>query len=244
MKTRKMLVLAFSGLVVLTGCETMDLGKVGSMLGSLGGTAGGPLSLETIIAGLKEALTVGTRNTVSQTSKTGGYALNPTIRIPLPQELQTVGSTLRKIGFGSTVDEFEAKMNEAAEQAAAQAAPVFIDAVRQMTFEDAKNILSGADTAATDYFRAKTSARLAEMYRPIVAKYTDQAGAAKAYKGIMDRYSKIPLVPKPQFASLDEYVTGKSINGLFLILAGEEAKIRKDPAARTTELLRQVFGKK
>jgi hypothetical protein len=150
---------------------------------------------------------------------------------------------LRTLGLGSLVDDFESKMNLAAEQAAAQATPVFVGAIRQMTFADAKNILSGKETAATDYFREKTSAQLRDLYKPIVATYTAQSGAARAYKALVERYNQIPLVPKPQSASLDDYVTDKAIGGLFSVLANEEAKIRKDPAARTTQLLRTVFGR-
>lgn len=241
-KTLCALALGFGLVLAGVGCETLDSG-LGGMLGALGGGSG-ELSLDTIVAGLKEALTVGTQNTVAQTSKAGGFAQNPRLRIPLPGELQTVGNTLRKVGMGAMVDDFEAKMNLAAEQAAAQATPVFVDAIKQMTFADAKAILSGKETAATDYFRDKTSARLRELFRPIVAKYTDQAGAAKAYKSVMDRYNQIPLVPKPAAASLDDYVTDKGITGLFTVLADEETKIRQNPAARTTELLKKVFGSK
>ena len=233
-------------LLLTSGCETLqniDLGAITNSL--LNSTATGqPLSLDTVIAGLKEALTVGTQNAVAQTEKQGGYAANQLIHIPLPQELQTVGKTLRTVGMGATVDEFEAKLNQAAEAAAAKATPVFVDAIKQMTFADAKQILSGGETAATDYFREKTGTALRNLYKPTVSQYTDQVGAAKLYKQVMDRYNLIPLVPKPQFASLDDYVTDKAVSGLFTVLAQEETKIRRDPAARTSELLRQVFGSK
>ncbi len=234
------ILVASSLAVAMAGCANMDMANLSALLG---GDSGGALSVETIVAGLKEALTVGTRNAVTQTSKAGGYLNNARLRIPLPQELQTVGKTMRSVGLGSLVDDLEGKMNLAAEQAAAQATPVFVGAIRQMTFADAKNILSGKDTAATDYFREKTHAQLRTLYKPIVTTYTDQSGAARAYKSLMDRYSQIPLVPKPQQTSLDEFVTDKAIGGLFTVLADEEAKIRKDPAARTTQLLRTVFGR-
>ena len=227
-------------LVVLAGCGNLNTANLGVLLG---GGSGGALSLETIVAGLKEALTVGTQNTVTQTSKAGGYLNNARIRIPLPQELQSVAKTMRSIGLGSLVDDFENKMNVAAEQAATKATPVFVGAIKQMTFADAKNILAGKETAATDYFREKTSAQLRDLYKPIVTTYTDQSGAARAYKALMDRYNQIPFVAKTQQTSLDDFVTDKAIAGLFAILADEEVKIRKDPAARTTELLRTVFGK-
>lgn len=234
------ILVASSLAVAMAGCANMDMANLSALLG---GGSGGTLSVETIVAGLKEALTVGTRNAVTQTSKAGGYLNNARLRIPLPQELQTVGKTMRSVGLGSLVDDFEGKMNLAAEQAAAQATPVFVGTIRQMTFADAKTILSGKETAATDYFREKTHTQLRTLYKPIVTTYTDQSGAARAYKSLMDRYSQIPLVPKPQQTSLDEFVTDKAISGLFTVLADEEAKIRKDPAARTTQLLRTVFGR-
>jgi len=244
---KPMLTLTGIGLALLLacGCETMDPAGLGNMVsGILSRTTSEPLSLETVVAGLKEALTVGTQNAVATTSKSGGYSANQLIRIPLPQELQTVGKTLRAVGMDSMVDEFEAKMNQAAEAAAAKATPVFVDAIKQMTFADARQILTGGDTAATDYFREKTGTSLRNLYKPTVAQYTNQVGAAKLYKQVMDRYSLVPLVPKPQFASLDDYVTDKAVNGLFTMLGQEETKIRQNPAARTTELLNKVFGTK
>jgi hypothetical protein len=227
-------------LVLPVGCQSGDAGWSGLLSAALG-SGSGPLSLETIVAGLKEALAVGTQNAVAQTGKTGGYARDPLIRVPLPEQLQGPAKALRAVGLGSLVDNLEAKMNEGAEQAAAQAAPIFIGAIRQMTFADARQILEGADTAATDYFREKTGPQLADLYRPVVSKNLEQVGAAKAYGDLIGRYNALPLVPKVQF-SLDEYVTRKGVDGLFTVLAGEERKIRADPAARTTELLRRVFG--
>ena len=223
--------------LLLAGCETLN---TQSLLDAMSGKQGG-LSLETIVAGLREALAVGTQNTVNLTGKEGGYALNQRLRIPVPAELETVAKTLRTLGFGSMVSDFEGKMNAAAEQAAAQAAPVFLGAIREMTFADAKAILSGPDTAATDYFRAKTSAQLRDLYAPIVRQAMEKVGAVTAYNNLLARYQQIPLVPKPKF-TVESYVSEKGIDGLFTILADEERKIRQDPAARTTELLRRVFG--
>ena len=141
------------------------------------------------------------------------------------------------------VDTFEAKMNAAAEEAAAQAAPVFLEAISSMTFEDAKAILQGEDDAATQYFKEKTSARLRDMYAPIVRRKMDEVGAAKVYSSLVDKYNAIPFTKKPDF-SLENYVTDKALDGLFLKLADMEKQIRTDPAARTTALLKQVFGKR
>ena len=248
MKTLKTAVVlggAAAVLVVAGGCESFNAAGIGSAIsGALGQAGGQPLSMDTVAAGLKEALRVGTQNAVAQTSKAGGFSADPKLRIPLPQELEGVAKTARKFGLGMFVDDVENKMNLAAEQAAGQAAPVFLDAVKQMTFEDVKKIWAGGNTAATDYFRGKTASVLTERFRPIVTKYTAQAGAAQAYNLLTEKYNAIPLVPKPPFPSLETYVTGKAVDGLFDVLGREEAKIRTDPAARTTDLLRQVFGGK
>ena len=247
MKTPKMAVVA-GGVVALLltgGCETLDLAGAGGVVSSMLGTGGQPaLSLDTIAAGLKEALSVGTQNAVAQASQAGGYAADAKLHIPLPAELENAAKTARKFGLGFYVDDLETKMNLAAEQAAGQAAPVFLDAVKQMTFEDVKKIWVGGDTAATEYFRGKTSAQLATRCRPIVAKYTATAGAAKAYNLFLSKYNAIPLVTKPPVPELESYVTDKAVGGLFEMLGREEAKIRTNPAARTTSLLRQVFGAK
>jgi len=224
-------------LLITSGCETLQLADdVSNLLG-----IGQELTPDTIIKGLKEALVVGTRNTVAQTGKQGGYASNPLIRIPLPQELQKFGSTLRKVGLGTQVDLFEQKMNDAAEDAARAAAPIFVEAVKQMSFADAKAILHGGNTAATDYFREKTSETLRARYSPVVVKHMNSLGVVRKYNELMGRYNRIPLVPKPKF-NPEEYVTEQALNGLFAVLATEEQKIRENPAARTTQLLRKVFG--
>jgi len=242
MRTKLWAAVGLAATLALGGCETLDHAGLGNLGGLLGGGRG-ELSLDTVVAGLKEALSVGTRNAVAQTSKPGGYALNPQLRLPLPKELQGAANTLRTLGLGALVDNFEVKMNQAAEAAAAQAAPVFVGAIQQMTFADARQILNGGDTAATQYFREKTTGQLRTLYRPVVQKYTDQSGAAAAYKSLTDRYNRLPLVPKPAALSLDDYVTDQALNGLFTVLAGEEAKIRHDPAARASELLKTVFGR-
>jgi len=236
MSPRKMLPFLLAGALALAGCS--------GLADTLGGSwKGGRLSLETIVAGLREALRVGSGNAVQTTSKEGGYWKNAAIRIPMPAELEKLATTLRGLGMGGQVDAFERKMNEAAERAAAKAAPVFIDAIKEMTFEDARKILRGEKTAATDYFRVKTSARLKELYQPVVRKQMKKVGAVRLYNKLLGRYTKIPFVPKPQ-VSLDDYVTGKALEGLFTVVAEEERKIRENPAARTTELLRKVFGRR
>lgn len=224
-------------LVLLAGCKTSDWGAIGSVLGSLGG---GELTPDTIAQGLKEALAVGIRNTVAQTGKEGGYLQNPAIRIPLPDKLKTVGDSLRKVGLGGQVDLIEAKMNAAAEEAAQGALPIFMDAISGMTFEDAKSILHGGDTAATDFLRRATSDQLRDKYAPITAKHMHAVGLVELYEGVMAKYQAIPFVPKVD-VGMEQYVTDQALTGLFSVLAEEEQKIRRNPAARTTALLQRVF---
>ncbi len=227
---------AFSMLIAFSGCETMD-----EVAKALSGNQE-YLNTETIASGLKQALSVGTENAVAQTSKAGGYWKNPSLKIPLPQDLQKFAETLRGIGLGSQVEVLEKKMNEGAEMAAASATPVFMGAIKNMTISDARGILKGTDTAATDYFREKTSNQLKLQYSPIIKKELDQVGAVKLYNDLYQKYSLIPLAPKLN-VKLEDYVTEKALDGLFSVVAGEEKKIRQDPAARTTELLKKVFAK-
>lgn len=198
-------------------------------------------SLGKIIAGLKEALSIGTGNAVVDVSEVGGYFKNQTIKILLPQEIQKAGGMLRKLGFGGVVDNFEHSMNTAAEQAAPKAKAIFMSAITQMTFEDARRILNGPDTAATDYLRAKTSTDIAKLFRPIVTDSMNKVGVTRFYKQMVKPLEVLP-VASPVPVDLDGYVTEKALNGLFVRVAEEEKKIRLDPAARVTDLLKDVFG--
>ena len=200
------------------------------------------LDEKTIIAGLKEALEVGTKKSVEKVSAKDGYFKNPEIKIPMPQDLKKVESGLRKAGLGNKVDEFVESMNRAAEKAAPQAKEIFIKAVKGMTVKDARNILyGGEDDAATRYFERETRTDLYGLFFPVVKDSMDKVGATKLYKYLIDKYNSLPLVEKKSY-NLDKYVTNKALDGLFIMVAKEESKIRKDPAARITELLRKVFG--
>lgn len=211
-----------------------------SVLGDLLG--GGELSESTIVSGLKEALHVGTSRAVDRTSRVDGFFGNPALRIPLPKELDSTASALRGIGLGSYVDEFELSMNRAAEKASGEAVDVFWSAIRGMTLTDARNILEGQDTAATEFFRARTSAELKRRFEPIVHNQLEQVGTYRAYQSLVDRYRQIPFAQPPAFEPTD-YVTDRALGGLFSVLGDEERRIREDPAARTTDLLRRVFGR-
>jgi hypothetical protein len=199
------------------------------------------LDEKTIVAGLKEALEIGTRNAVDIVSKKNGYLGNPKIHIPLPDELADVGTKLRQIGFGKDVDRFVDDMNHAAEKAATGAADIFIDAVKNMTLSDAVNILHGPDNAATKYFETNTRKKLYTVFFPVIRDAMDKIGVTKLYKFLLDKYNMIPFIKKKDY-DLDKYTTDRGLDGLFFMLAGEEKKIRKDPVARVTELLRKVFG--
>lgn len=201
------------------------------------------LSNEKIIAGLKEALTVSTKNAVASTGRPDGFLKNKAIKILVPAKLRTVGNTMRMIGMGAQVDALEVGMNRAAEQATPAAKQIFIDAVTQMTFEDARQILSGDDTAATDYFKDKSSDQLTEAFAPIVHQAMENVGVVRQYNQLMQNPMAARFARAENF-DLDDYVVGKTVDGLFYVMAEEEKKIRKDPMAQTTALLREVFGRK
>jgi hypothetical protein len=193
-----------------------------------------------LVAGLKEALAVGTRAAVQLVSQIDGYFANEAIKILMPEQIRTVAETLGRIGFQKQVDEFVLSMNRAAEKAAPAALDIFVEAVKAMTFEDAKNILSGEETAATDYFQSKTSEKIYTAFRPIVSASMEEVGVTQAFKQIMDKYTTLPFVQE-QSLDLDHYVTERALNGLFYMVGEEEKKIRTDPAARVTDLLKSVF---
>ena len=194
-----------------------------------------------MVQGLKEALEIGTQNAVAAVSKVDGYYRNPDIEIPLPEEIEKAGKYLRLAGYGSKVDDFEQSMNRAAEQAAPEAKQMFLGAVKEMKIEDAQKILDGTDNAATSYFKDKTYARLQKIFKPIVKDTMGQVGVTRQFQDINNKLSSIPLADKAS-VDIDQYVTDKSLDGLFFMLAGEEKKIRQDPAARVTDILKKVFG--
>ncbi|MBT2558326.1 DUF4197 domain-containing protein [Hymenobacter sp. ISL-91] len=202
----------------------------------------GGLSSDEAALGLKEALTLGVSKGADQASKTDGFYLNRLIRIPFPPDAQRVATTLRTLGLGSQVDKFELTLNRGAEQAAQSAKPIFLTAIKSLTFKDVWGILTGEKDAATNYLKRTTTAQLTTAFRPIVQRSLDQVGATKYYTDLTTRYNRIPLVTPVQ-TDLNQYATGKAIDGLFTLVAQEEANIRENPVARTTELLRRVFGR-
>ena len=197
---------------------------------------------KTTVSGLKEALAIGTENAVKAVSKTDGYFSNQMVKILLPDKIQKVADVVAKLGYQKQVDHFILSMNRAAEAAAPKATALFVDAIKTMSFDDARKILQGGETAATEYFKDKTSKKLYDEFKPVVISNMNKVGVTKAYKDMMAPYESLPLVPKESI-DLDHYVTNKALDGLFLMVGQEEKKIRTNPAARVTDLLKTVFGK-
>lgn len=227
---------------IATACTSAQISQTMNEVNKAMGTEQ-PLTTAEVADGLKEALIKGTTTGSDQASQLDGYFKNPQIKIPLPPELQKIESKLRNIGLGSQVDKFVLTLNRGAEDAAKEAKPIFINAVKQMTVQDAWGILKGADNAATDYLKRTTSDQLREKFKPVITNSLNKVSATKYYTDIVTTYNKIPMVEKVN-PDLNDYATTKAMDGLFLLIASEEKKIRQDPVARTTELLKKVFGYK
>jgi hypothetical protein len=195
-----------------------------------------------IITALKEAISIGTDNAVKSVSELDGYLANQAIKILIPENFKMVTDGLRKIGYNKPVDDFILSMNRAAEKAAPEAKSIFIDAIKEMTFDDAKKILNGNETAATDYFKTKASEKLYDAFIPIISSSVNEVGATRYYKEMAGKFALLPFV-KAGTLNLDDYVTNKALDGLFYMIGEEEKKIRTDPKARVTELLEKVFKK-
>ena len=196
-----------------------------------------------INSGLKEALFQGVRNAVDELGRRDGFLGNSRVRIPLPNSLQKMEKTLRAVGQGRKVDEFVESMNHAAEAAVPVAADIFLDSVRQISFNDARNILfSNQDDAATQFFRRTGENRLRQEFRPIVEDFTAQVGVTQKYKSMVGKYGFLGKFVGQDASDIDGYVTQKALDGLFLLMADEERNIRRDPIGRTTSILRKVFG--
>jgi Protein of unknown function (DUF4197) len=196
-----------------------------------------------ITDGLRESLFQGVRNAVDELGRSNGFLDNARVKIPLPSSLQKTEKALRAIGQGRKVDEFVSSMNHAAEEAVPVATDVFLDAIKQMSFTDAKNILtSGQEDTATQFFRRTTEARLSSEFRPIVERFTEQVGVTQNYKQMIGKYGFLGKVVGQDATDIDGYVTQKALDGLFLLVADEEKKIRRDPLGQTSKILRVVFG--
>ncbi len=201
------------------------------------------LSQDKIAAGLKEALNIGTKNVVAKLGKAEGFNLDPKIHIPLPAALQRADAALKMVGMGSLTEDLETRMNRAAEIATPKAQALFVNAIKQMTVSDARTILSSQQDAATQYLKKTMGADLSAEMKPIIASSLQEAGAVKAYDRVAGQYAKMPMVAGLK-NNMNDYVTAKAMDGIFYYVAKEEAAIRQNPAKRTTDLLKTVFGTK
>jgi len=228
--------------VLVCSAALSNAGMFDSLLKGVGPSSSKGPDDGMVVSGLKEALSIGTENAVKNVSRVDGYFGNEVIKILMPEKIQKVAQVMKKVGYQKEVDDFILSMNRAAEKAAPMAVSFFVDAIKQMTFDDARKILNGGDTAATEFFKAKTSERIYTAFKPVVSTSMNEVGVTRSYKTMMGRYESVPFVDK-QSLDLDHYVTNKALDGLFIMVGEEEKKIRKDPAARVTDLLKTVFGK-
>ncbi|MFN8143160.1 MAG: DUF4197 domain-containing protein [Bacteroidia bacterium] len=226
----------------ILSCSQVDFNKIGKEINNTV-NSGTPLSNQEIIDGLKEALSYGSKNASGSASKVDGFFKNNIIKIPFPPEAAAVESKLRSLGMNKQVDDFVLTINRAAEEAAKQAAPIFVDAVKGMTITDGLNILNGADTAATGFLRQRTNSQLQAKFTPVVHSAVQKVDVTKYWSPLINTYNKLPFVTKMN-PDLDAYITQRALHGLFYLVSQEEIKIRKDPQARVTALLQKVFGSK
>lgn len=221
--------------ILMVGCTAQQIQQtLDSYLGS------DQLTTEEVANGLKEALIKGISEGSASASQLNGYLGNPQIKIPFPPDVQKVEDKLRSIGLDKQVDQFIETLNRGAEEAAKEAKPIFVTAIRSMTIQDAWNILKGEDDAATQYLVRTTSDQLRGKFQPVIGNALDKTNATKYYGDIINTYNKVPFVDKVD-PDLENYATQKALDGLFFLIAKEEQKIREDPLARTTDLLKRVF---
>lgn len=241
---QKLVALGITALAVvcLLSCDTLQQTGSGwpAPSASPDTSAGKPTNAE-ISAGIKQALQIGLEEGVQQVSAVNGYYKNPLIKIPFPAGALAVENTLRKIGLGQLCDNVELSLNRAAEDAASKATPIFLNALKQMTLQDATQILLGSDTSATSYFRRATTAQLTAAFSPVINQSLKKVNATRYWSQAVTQYNKIPFV-KPVNTDLTAYVTERAINGLFVTIGQKETQIREQLGARTTPLLKKVFG--
>jgi len=230
---------------VLAGCMACTSAQLNQAINDAGKAVNGnkPLTTAEVGEGLKEALINGISKGSDLVSQLDGYFKNPEIKIPFPPDVKKVEDRLRQIGLGGEVDKFVMTLNRGAEDAAKEAKPIFIAAIKQMTIDDAWAILKGEPDAATQFLKRTTSVQLKEKFKPVIQASLDKVNATKYYGDIINKYNSIPLVQKVN-PDLNDYATDLAMQGLFTMIAKEELNIRQDPMARTSELLRRVFGAK
>jgi hypothetical protein len=256
MKTRPQIVFAFTFALLVTVLPAQNAAAQGSFwdfASSYFGTAQKPaassssaalsaLSQSDVQAALREALSLSAEKVVKQVSREGGFSLDPKIRIPLPPALQPVDQALKAVGMGALTEDLQMRINKAAEAAAPKAKEIFVSAIKKMTIDDAKQILNGPEDAATAYLKKHMSPEMLTAMQPMVSSALAEAGAVKAYDAVLGQYKQaMPFMPDAK-ANLSQYATQKAIDGIFYYVAQEEAAIRKDPAKRTTDLIKKVFS--
>lgn len=237
MKRNILITLVFT-MALIMNCEAQLIKDLKKMVQP---SSSGKLTEEEAASGIREALIKGTTTGVETVSKLDGYFKNPEIKIPFPPEAKEIEQKLRAIGLGNKVDEAVLSINRAAEDAAVEAKPIFISAIKNLTLRDVFNIVKGEKDEATRYLKNNTTQQLTVQFRPKIETSLEKVDATKYWDDVITSYNKIPFVKKMN-PDLAEYVTEKAIEGLFVMIAREEENIRKNPAARTTELLRKVFG--
>ena len=200
------------------------------------------LSSDTLINGLRDALAIGSERAIKQISADGGYLNDQQIRVPLPAGLNKVAGTLRQFGMGKLLDQFEQSINRAAERAAPQATEILVNNIRSMNFEDALKIYQGEDDAATQYFRAKAGPQIAALFKPEVSSALNEVGATRYYNHLASQAAQLQIIGKQFNGDLTSHVTSAALDGLFLKIAAQEKLIRQDPAARKTDMLKQLWN--
>lgn len=228
-----------AALTCLSSCDVQSQAQLGKILNQI--PSGGNPSVTEMGLGIKQALEIGTSNGSDRLSAKDGFLGNLAVKILFPPEAQKVEKTLRSIGLGALADNVITSLNRAAEDAAKEAKPIFISAIKQMTIADATNILLGSKDAATNYFKRVTTAQLMEKFKPVITASLSKVGATKYWGDAAGQYNKLPLV-KPVNTDLSSYVAQKAIDGMFIQVAQEELKIRENIGARSTALLQKVFG--
>lgn len=227
-------------LIIALVCFSTQCTPLQQAANSLPGSANGTGQQNQIAEGLKQALTIGTQNSTNRLSAVNGFFANAAVKILMPPEAQNVEKTLRTFGLGSLVDKTVLSLNRAAEDAAKSATPIFVTAIKQMTITDAIGILRGGNFAATNYFKQKTTTALTQAFSPVISNSLNKVDATKYWSDVFTAYNRFST--KPVNTDLTAYVTQKAIDGIFYEVGLEEQKIRKDPAARVTDLLKKVFS--
>ncbi len=227
--------------LLLTGFAGFSQVNLNNIVNSANSSLGQGLSNDKIVSGLREALVTGATKSATRASAVDGFYRNAAIKIPFPPEAKQMEQTLRQIGMKKQVDSFVRTLNRAAEDAAKKSAPIFLKAITSMSITDGLNILRGGNQAATDYLRKSTTSSLKAEFKPVVSGSLKKVNITKHWKPLASNYNKLPMV-KRMNPDLDEYVTLKAIDGLFKLIAEEEAKIRKDPVATGSSIIQEVFG--